>query len=247
MTVINYMASEGVDNANQANNKVNILGVGVTSTNFEEVLKIIGNRCSEIGKVKPFLVVTVNPEFVMLAQNDQEFKKILNFADLAIPDGIGLKFAKFSLTIVPGRKLVEELLNQKYSFFFLGGRDGVAKAMGQRYTGDHDQGHQDIKNIQPHEDQKIIKKINISSPDILFVAYGAPWQEKWLFSNLSSLNSKVVMGVGGTFDYLVGKAKIPPDWVNRIGLEWLWRLAHQPWRWRRQLNLARFVWKVWLG
>lgn len=244
MTVTNSMARGDIGNANRANNKVNILGVGVTSTNFKEVLKIISNRCSVTDKMRPFLVVTVNPEFIMLAQNDQEFKKILNSADLAIPDGAGLRFARPGLANVPGRKLVESLIQKGYKMFYLGGKDEVAQAMAKKYGGFYDPGHQDIKNIQPQENQRIIKKINVSHPDILLVAYGAPWQEKWLFANLGSLRVNVVMGVGGTFDYLVGKAKTPPDWVNSIGLEWLWRLAHQPWRWRRQLTLLRYLYKL---
>ncbi len=203
----------------------------------------------------------------MLAQDDPEFKKILNSADLAIADGVGLRFAQQiqnlksqftnksqktnfkKLEIIPGRKLVEEILKlKKYKFFFLGGRNKVAEAMAKKYGGASDPGHDDIKSqIQNPKSQinlKIINKINNYKPDILLVAYGAPYQEKWLYANRYALNAKVAMGVGGVFDYLTGRAALPPEWINRLGLEWLWRLVHEPWRWRRQLSLIRFVFAI---
>ena len=87
-------------------------------------------------------------------------------------------------------------------------------------------------------------KVNKYKPDILLVAYGAPWQEKWLWTNRHRLKAKVGIGVGGAFDYLTGHAAVPSEWINKLGLEWLWRLVHEPWRWRRQLSLIRFGWKV---
>ena len=184
------------------------------------------------------LIVTVNSEFVMLAQEDAEFKKILNGADLAIADGTGLKLAGVK-NVVPGRMVVEALIRKGYRMFYLGGRGGVARAMSQKYGGAYDNGEVDIKN--PQRNDEIVAKINKFKPDILLVAYGAPWQEKWLFANRSSLMVKVGMGVGGAFDYLTGRATLPPEWINKIGLEWLWRLVREPWRWKRQLNLIRFV------
>ena len=207
------MGSGDIDNVNRANNKASILGIDVTSTDLNEVLKIISKRCLVTGKRRPFLVVTVNQEFVMLAQHDQEFKKILNSADLAIPDGAGLRIARPGLAIVPGRKLVESLIQKRYRMFYLGGKDEVARTMASKYGGQYDSGEVDIKN--PIRNSRIIAKINKYGPDILLVAYGAPWQEKWLFANLSSLNSKVVMGVGGTFDYLSGRIKRAPLFLSR--------------------------------
>ncbi len=234
------MANGGIDSVNRPNNKVNILGVEVFSTNLDRVLRKIENWVAKPGKMK--LIITVNPEFVMQARHDLEFRNILNSADLSLPDGVGLRLAEPDLQIIPGRKLVLALISKDYRLFYLGGREGVAKNMAKKYGGDYDSGHQDIKNIQPQENQKIIKKINASNPDVLFVAYGAPWQEKWLWANRSKIKAKVAMGVGGAFDYLVDKAQTPPIYIERYGLEWLWRLIHEPWRWRRQLNLLRFIW-----
>lgn len=212
-------------------NRENVLGVGVDSTELAEVL-------NKIDKEKLF-IVTVNPEFVMLAQDDLEFKNILNNADLAIADGIGLKLAGVK-NIIPGRKLVEEIIKtKKYKIFYLGGQNGVAEAMAKKYGGESDPGHENIK-LQITNSQinsKIIKKINDYKPDILLVAYGAPYQEKWLNANSHRLNARVRIGVGGTFDYLTGRKPLPPKWAP----EWLWRLVCEPWRWKRQLNLIRFV------
>lgn len=225
----------------RGDNKVNILGVGVAVTSMIQVLDQIDQICQSSFK-KPFFVVTVNQEFVMMAQHDLEFKKILNSADLSLADGVGLKFADPSLQIVPGRRLVEELVKRNYRIFYLGGQGGVARAMARKFRGKSDPGESDIGH--PRRNSEILAAINAYQPDILLVAYGAPWQEKWLYSNLSALRSKVVMGVGGTFDYLTGKAKLPPAWMANLGLEWLWRLVQEPRRWRRQLNLLRFVWLV---
>ena len=217
----------------QTDDRVNVLGVGVSSTELAEVLTKIDSFLTKKGKMK--LIVTVNPEFVMLAQDDPEFKKILNGADLAFADGAGLKLAGVK-EIVPGRKLVEAIV-RKYRVFYLGSR--VASEMAKKFGGGWDDGEVDIKN--PVRNDEIIAKIKRFKPDILLVAYGAPWQEKWLWANRHKLKAKVGMGVGGTFDYLTGHVLLPPEWVNKMGLEWLWRLVHEPWRWRRQLRLLRFV------
>ncbi|KKU57258.1 MAG: Glycosyl transferase, WecB/TagA/CpsF family [Candidatus Amesbacteria bacterium GW2011_GWA2_47_11b] len=217
----------------QTDDRVNVLGVGVSSTELAEVLTKIDSFLTKKGKMK--LIVTVNPEFVMLAQDDPEFKKILNGADLAIADGVGLKLAGVK-NIVPGRRVVAEIV-KKYRVFYLGSR--VAAEVVEKYGGAYDNGEVNIKN--PVRNDEIIAKINRFKPDILLVAYGAPWQEKWLWANRHKLKAKVGMGVGGTFDYLTGHVLLPPEWVNKMGLEWLWRLVHEPWRWRRQLRLLRFV------
>lgn len=80
--------------------------------------------------------------------------------------------------------------------------------------------------------------------DVLFVAYGMRKQEKWIWRNLSKIPVRLAMGVGGSFDYLAGVVPRAPLWIRKIGFEWLYRLIHQPWRWRRQLNLCRFLWLV---
>ena len=94
------------------------------------------------------------------------------------------------------------------------------------------------------EENAIVEQIRVARPDVLLVAFGAPAQDAWIARNLPRLQTSVAMGVGGTLDYIAGVARRAPVWVQRLGLEWLYRLCREPWRWRRQLALPRFVWLV---
>lgn len=219
---------------------VDILGVKVVSSPMSEVLRVLREKMARKTYDRPYFVVTVNQEFVVMAQEDKEFKTILNLADLAIADGFGLKLAG-ATHIVPGRKVVEELLRLRKKVFYMGGRNGISQTMAKKYGGEFAEGGRSDENLE------IIREINGYKPDLLLVAFGAPWQEKWIYRHLPEIKAKMVMGVGGAFDYLTGKAKVPPDWVNEIGLEWFWRLVHEPWRWRRQLRLVKFAGLVIMG
>jgi N-acetylglucosaminyldiphosphoundecaprenol N-acetyl-beta-D-mannosaminyltransferase len=91
------------------------------------------------------------------------------------------------------------------------------------------------------EEEAIVGLVNVADADILLVAYGAPKQDKWIARNLPRLQTGVAMGVGGSFDFISGKAVRAPVWLRRLGLEWLHRLVHEPWRWRRMVALPRFA------
>jgi len=228
-------------NTKKIGNSFKILGIPIVSTSIEKVLAKIDEIVHSSLKRLPFLIVTVGPEFIMMAQKDMDFARIIAAADLPLPDGVGIRWGlKNSVQIIPGRKLVSELVKKNYRIFYLGGRDNVAAAMAAKYGGAWDEGEQNVRQGFI-DNERIIDKINDYAPDVLLVAYGAPHQEKWLWSNRSRIKAKVVMGVGGSFDYLAGKVRLPPVWVEKIELEWLWRLIHQPWRWRRQLRLVEFA------
>ncbi len=211
-----------------------------------------------IASGQPHQLVTVNPEFVIEAQHDEEFRQIINAAALALPDGIGLlKAARFLKTTplperVAGSDLVvklAELSHQKgYRIYFLGAQPGVAE-----------QAIQKLKERYPHlhvagcfagspalaENEAIVQRILPTRPDILLVAYGAPRQDKWIARNLERLQIPVCMGVGGSYDFIAGTARRAPRWLQRLELEWLHRLVMQPWRWRRIWNaVPRFSWLV---
>jgi N-acetylglucosaminyldiphosphoundecaprenol N-acetyl-beta-D-mannosaminyltransferase len=96
----------------------------------------------------------------------------------------------------------------------------------------------------PAEEDDIVERIRAARSDVLLAAFGAPAQDLWIARNLSRLQVPVAMGVGGSLDFIAGVAKRAPVWIQRIGLEWLYRLIREPWRWRRQLALPRFVWQV---
>jgi N-acetylglucosaminyldiphosphoundecaprenol N-acetyl-beta-D-mannosaminyltransferase len=91
------------------------------------------------------------------------------------------------------------------------------------------------------EEHQIVALVKQPKPDIVFVAYGAPQQDKWIARNLDRLGVPLAMGVGGAFDFIAGVAVRAPRWMQRLGLEWLHRLYREPWRWRRMLALPRFV------
>lgn len=226
--------------------KVNILGVNIDSLSHEEY----ANKLEEfLFGVKTHLIVTPNPEFCIQASHDQEFRNILNNASLAIPDGIGLKFAGWYLgkpikQRITGVSLVDNLCRQardkKLSVYFLGAfKDAALRSaanMRHKYPGLQIAGAENEYNFLgwKRSNDNIIKRINRKKPDILFLAFGAPRQEKWLAANLNKFTTvKIAVGVGGSFDYLSGAVKRAPAALSALGLEWLYRLFRQPWRAKR--------------
>ena len=207
---------------------------------------------------KPHQLVTVNPEFVVEAQHDDEFRHIINNAALALPDGIGLlKAAKFLKTTplperVPGSDLVvrlAELSHQKgHRLYFLGAGESVAEQaiekLKLRYPNLQIAGAF-AGSAALEENEAIVQRILPTRPDILLVAYGAPKQDKWIARNLAQLNIPVCIGVGGSFDFIAGVTKRAPVWIQNIHMEWLHRFIMQPWRWRRIWNaVVVFSWLV---
>ena len=218
-----------------------ILGVRVNFIKLEQAVRWVEGR---LKYNKPGQITTPNPEQVVLAQKDDEFRQILNNSDLAICDGVGLALVS-GITRLSGTDLMlalcQKAKQKKWRVFLLGGKPGVAKLVASSLNASYDSGAIDISRETGEERKRIIKKINACKPHLLFVAYGAPYQEKWIARNLSQLKVGMAMGVGGSFDYLAGKVWRAPEIIRSIGLEWLWRLTHQPWRLKRQLSLAKFV------
>ncbi|MEW6232712.1 MAG: WecB/TagA/CpsF family glycosyltransferase [Chloroflexota bacterium] len=202
-------------------------------------------------------VVTVNPEFVMAARRDREFADVLRHADLALADGMGLLWASRILGCplrerVAGVEVVLGLAalcaQQGFSLFLLGSAPGVAEEAA-RVLQEANPGLK-IAGTFPgspraEEEDMICDLIRKARPSILLVAFGAPQQDKWIRRHLSRTGVPVAMGVGGAFDFISGRARRAPGWMRRIGLEWLYRLCRQPWRWRRMLALPQFAWLVW--
>ncbi len=203
---------------------------------------------------KPFLIFTPNPEFIVLAQEDKEFKDTLNLSDLNIPDGAGLKLTGEIKNQTTGVDLMEKLCElaakKNWTVGLLGGKEGVAKktaeVLTKRYPGLHVipakagiQIDETGSPIGPGTTNAWTDKV-----DILFVAFGQGKQEKWIYRNRSKVSSKVMMGVGGSFDYIGGFAVRAPKWIRALGLEWFFRLLMQPRRAKRQLKLLRFIWLI---
>ncbi len=232
-----------------------MLGVKVHAVTQQEVLALIE---AYVASGQPHQLVTVNPEFVVAAQGDAQFREIINNAALALPDGIGLlKAARFLKTTplperVPGSDLVIHLADlshrQGYRIYFLGAGEGVAEKtihnLKQRYPNLQVAGCY-AGSPAPAENEAIVQRILTARPDILLVAYGAPKQDKWIQRNFERLQVPVCIGVGGSFDFIAGATKRAPLWLQKLGLEWLHRLIRQPWRWRRIWNaVPRFSWLV---
>jgi N-acetylglucosaminyldiphosphoundecaprenol N-acetyl-beta-D-mannosaminyltransferase len=231
-----------------------ILGVPVHAVTFESMLDTIatwierGDRCYQI--------CTASPEFVMIAQDDAQFRHVLRQADLCVADGVGLLMAaRFLGRPLPERVtgsdglplIAERAARTGWKLFLLGAAPGVAEqaadALRRRYPGVQIVGTY-AGSPDPSEDDGLVARVNASGADILFVAYGAPRQDLWIARNAPRLTARVAIGVGGAVDFAAGKVPRAPRWMQRLGLEWLFRLIREPWRWRRMLRLPRFVWAV---
>lgn len=232
---------------------ITILQIPVHNVTFAETIAFIE---SFIQEKTPHQICTVNPEFVMAAQQDVEFRSILQKADLCLPDGIGIVWAAKWLKSplherVTGSDLVpmiaREAASRGWKLFFLGAEAGVADRAAQILRERHPQLNvvgARAGSPHPADDDESIRLIGATQPDILFVAYGAPAQDKWIQRNRPRVGVPVMMGVGGSFDFISGVAARAPRWIQNIGLEWLHRLIQQPWRWKRMLALPRFVVRV---
>ena len=201
------------------------------------------------------LVATVNPEFVMRAQDDREFARVLASAALCLPDGTGVVWAARRLGCslrepVAGVDLVQPIAamcaRRGFRLFLLGAAPGVAHELASKLLaanpGLQVAGHSGAPD--PSRDAESLKLIHDHGTQLLLVAYGAPTQELWIDRLQNRLGVAVAMGVGGAFDYLTGRVPRAPEWMRRAGLEWLHRLARQPWRVRRMAVLPVYALKV---
>jgi N-acetylglucosaminyldiphosphoundecaprenol N-acetyl-beta-D-mannosaminyltransferase len=239
-----------------------IMEINVSGTSTGEVLTRVQNFISHNKTIhhngRNFIITTPNPELVLMAQSNSVLKEALNFADLSIPDGVGLNFAyKFlygkSLNIIPGRKIFPELIKladrEKWKVFLFGGlgeeADLAAQVLASKYCnvkilsekGPRVDDHAEpVSEIDKKIEKDVIDKVNSQFPDLLFVAFGNPRQEIWVYKNAKKLNAKCIMTVGGAFRYVAGLSSLPPEWMEKGGLEWLWRLITEPKRIRRIVN-----------
>jgi len=226
-----------------------ILNIELSSTSKLRVLSFVRDSISHKSM---FLIVTPNPEIILEAQEDKKLAKILNSADLALPDGVGLvlsaKILGFpALNLIKGREMfldLAKLANKKHwKIFLLGGRKDEAEAAAEilsrslksvkiAYSAGPELNQAgEPTTLKDRELEKdIVAQINKFAPQILFIGFGAPKQEKWTAKWYRKLNVGGAMVVGGTFNYISGRASLPPKWMENYGLEWLWRLITQPWR-----------------
>ncbi|TMD01356.1 MAG: WecB/TagA/CpsF family glycosyltransferase [Chloroflexi bacterium] len=237
-----------------------VLGVRVDRLSQRQALDsieqiIVQWRASDRAQVCQ-QIVTVNPEFVMNAQRNKDFRTAINAAALIVADGVGVVWATRYLgrpvpERVTGTDLLPELAQRcaaaGYRLYLLGAAPGIAEAAGARlqelapglviagtYAG----------SPAPNEEEEIIERVRAAHADVLCVAYGAPAQDLWIWRNLARLPVAVAIGVGGAYDFLSGRQQRAPIFLRKLGLEWLYRLYREPWRWRRMLALPRFAMRV---
>lgn len=196
-------------------------------------------------------VVTMNAQFVEIAHQQDRFADLLRRADLSVADGLSLVWASRCLgQFVPERvagadlmvRLCESAAANGKTVYFLGGSPGAASCTASRLSKDFPllavvgvdcppKGFLD----NPDECIRVAGRIESAKPDLLFVGLGAPKQEYWI-ERYAYLPAKVMMGIGGSFEFVAGFRKRAPLMVQKIGFEWLWRLCMEPRRlWKRYL------------
>jgi N-acetylglucosaminyldiphosphoundecaprenol N-acetyl-beta-D-mannosaminyltransferase len=200
-------------------------------------------------------VVTLNAEMTMLADKEIELAKIIQNAELVIPDGAGiviyLRLRGLKQQRCPGIELVQSLLlrldnqAQSYSVCFYGGKPGIAaKAakMWQEKTNNltviTQHGY-----LNPEEQQQWQQTLRAKQPQIILVGLGVPKQECWIQENRHLCPNSIWIGVGGSFDIWSGNKSRAPSWLSNNYLEWSYRLYQEPWRWKRMLALPKFFWR----
>lgn len=231
-----------------------ILGVRVDDVTLPEAVECV-REWVRAGHGSLRHVVTVNPEFIIAARRDAQFRATLEAAELATADGVGVTLAARLLgrplrERVTGVDLVEALAaaeDPALRLFLLGAGPGIAEQaaaeLTRRFPGCVIVG---TWPGSPREEDapEILERLRAARPAVLLVAFGHPAQDLWIArhrTDLAACGIMVAMGIGGTLDYLAGAIPRAPALVRRLGFEWLYRLIRQPWRWRRQLALPLFA------
>jgi len=223
---------------------IEILGSRFHLIQIPEVLEIMSDWIEKEPR-KCHQIVVTGMHGVMEGYKDKEFQKILNSADLFVPDGISLVWTAKILGYplkerVTGTDLMLnffKLAEKKgYTNYFYGKDKKVlqklvektlAKTPNLKILGTHP------SPFNEKENRRIINEINQKRPDILWVGFGLPWQERWISEHKNELNVPIAVGVGAAFDFLSGEVKRAPKWVGDRGFEWLWRLVFEPRNWPR--------------
>ena len=236
--------------------RVDVLGVGVSAVTMDQALGTIDDWITT-GAQEYVCVTGVHG--VIESQRDERLRQIHNSAGLVTPDGMPLVWwsrrSGFPATQrVYGPDLLlaccERSLMTGYRHYFFGGQEGVAdllaRRMRRRFPGLAIAGtcSPPFHLPSPQDDDEIVRRINQSQPDIVWVGLSTPKQEVWMAEHVGRINAAVLIGVGAAFDFHAGLKPQAPGWMQRSGLEWLFRLGCEPRRlWRRYLvNNPLFVW-----
>lgn len=239
----------------RSNTAFTVLGVRVNAVQIDDVVvqmeRWISNRNGS-----HFIAVT-GMHGITEAQHELSFRRILNSADLVVPDGMPLlwrgRWEGYPLKHrVSGSELMEDFCRataDRYSHFLYGGAPGVpeclAEVLTQRYgtriVGVYSPPFRCLNEL---EKQEVAARIEATNPDVLWVGLSTPKQERWMAEYCERLHVPVLLGVGAAFDFHTGRVKRAPSWMRENGLEWLFRLLMEPRRlWRRYLiRGSQFAW-----
>jgi N-acetylglucosaminyldiphosphoundecaprenol N-acetyl-beta-D-mannosaminyltransferase len=238
--------------------RVNILGVGVSAINMAMALHVID---AWIARREAQYVSVTGVHGVMESQRDAELRQIHNAAGLVTPDGMPLVwlsrlmgFSHVERVYGPDLMLAvcQHSVAKGYRHFFYGGAPGVPEKLvarlHSRFPGLRVAGTESppFYPLTPAEDQAAVERMQAARPDIVWVGISTPKQERWMAAHVGRLNPAVLIGVGAAFDFHAGLKKQAPRWMQRGGLEWLFRLMLEPRRlWRRYLiNNPWFLWLI---
>lgn len=229
--------------------RVRVLGVPVDVLDMSAALRVMEGWIAEDHPCR-FIALT-NSHGIIEARRRPSFKTSLQSADLSLPDGrwaarAAARKAGASTCHVRGADLLWafcRLAEQKgYSIYFYGDTEQTLSQCRRRLlarfprlkiAGSYSP---PFRELTPREDAQMVEMINSGRPDVLWVALGLPKQEQWIFSHRAQLHASVAVAVGAAFKFVGGSVPAAPEWVGRAGIEWLWRLAHEPRRvWRRAL------------
>lgn len=232
-----------------------LLGIEIPATTKRQVLETLEDRLRKHDRFTH--VVSLNPENMVIAHEQSRFKQVLNQAQIRLIDGVGVGVAAMAAGIPAGERfsgvdLMSELIGAADSLrlrvALIGGSGDLAEKLADRYQQAHPeakfiglQGVKNIKNPEKSEENRIKSIIADLRPHLVFVSFGSPAQELWIESQRKIFKNSVCVGVGGAFDFLSGQSPRAPRVLRTLGLEWLFRLWVEPWRWRRQLRLVRFA------
>jgi N-acetylglucosaminyldiphosphoundecaprenol N-acetyl-beta-D-mannosaminyltransferase len=237
--------------------KFGVLGVNVDGVQISEVVAQMKQWIHDCSLCHYIAVTGMHG--ITVAQEDTEFKQILNSANLVVPDGMPLVWlGRYNGLPLKRRVYGPELMDTfcretgpKYRHFFYGGAEGIPEQLaelfqenyGIRVAGTYSP---PFRPLTKEEDSWVVSLINSSSADVLWVGLSTPKQERWMYQHKDRLAVPVLLGVGAAFDLNTGNLRQAPRWMQEHGLEWLFRLLAEPKRlWRRYLLCGpSFVWKV---
>lgn len=233
--------------------RISVLGIPIDRLTMEEAMERLE---AQIASRTPGLVVTADASGLVIAGDDPEFQKILLSATLVTPDSAGVLWAMrrkgvATLGRVSGVDLVDRLcaksMEKGYRIFLLGAAPGIAELAAEklqlRYPGCRIVGTRN-GYFPASDDALVAQEIAALKPDVLFVAMGMPRQEKFIVGTMDIIRAPVAMGVGGSLDVFSGKVRRAPKWMQRLQLEWLWRLIKNPRKIGKVMALPKFVWRV---